>query len=81
MNKQIRQMVTEWVHAPEHIVEAESDPAQRLVMTSVKRPNHPANLFPTQTSVVGILQQIHGVVPFDEVVLQYGIENQRDDQN
>ena len=74
-------MVTKWVHAPEHIVEPESEPAQRLVVPPMKRRNHPADLFPTQTSVVRILQEIHRVVPFDEAVLKHGVENKRYDQN
>jgi hypothetical protein len=68
MEEKVRQMITERLHTPQQIVQAEGNPAERLVMTLVKGSKHPEEMRPAKTSKVLVLDESLQVIPIDEAV-------------
>src|ERR1700716_3933856 len=68
--------------APEAIIEAEREPGQGDVVTCVEGGEHPAELIPAETAVVGIVEEIQGIVPRGEAVAECREESdERDDHD
>src|SRR5439155_17108464 len=50
------QMIPEWIHAPQQVVQAEGHPGQWNVMAHVKRGPHPGQLLPGETPIMMVVQ-------------------------
>ncbi len=71
VEEQAREVIALRVHAPHDIVGAEGEPGQRNVVTHVESREHPRELGDSQAAIARIIQEIDGVVPVDEAILQY----------
>ena len=73
-------VVPEGMHAPQRVLQAGGEPAQGLVVAHVEGGEHPAQVPPTQTAEMRIVQEIGVVIPGDEIGAQRGPERRQDGQ-
>src|SRR5262245_3161422 len=68
MSEKISQMIAKRLQTPQPIIQAECNPAERLVMTHMESRKHPAQMSPGKTSEVFVLNDRFKVVPINEAV-------------
>jgi len=74
-------MVARGLHAPEHVVETEAQPRDGNVVAHERRREHPGEVARSETPEVGILDEVHLVVPLHELVAQPDREHRDDGQH
>ncbi len=79
VDQEAGQMIAGGIHSPDHVVRGEGEPCQRHEVPVVALGGHPPELRPAEPPVVGVLQEVPGVVPRDEAVPEHGQESQHRD--
>src|SRR5215813_11263676 len=68
MKENIGQMIAKRLHAPQPIIQAKCNPAERLIMTQMEGRKHPAQMSPGKVSEVLVLNDRFKVVPIHEAI-------------
>jgi hypothetical protein len=72
-------MIAGGIHPPDDVVDGQGEPRQRHEVPVVALGRHPPELRPAEPSVVGILQEVPGIIPRDEAVPEDGQEGEHRD--
>ena len=83
MQQEAGEMVTEGVHAPDPVIQAQGHPRQRNIVTHMKCGPHPAEVCPRESPIVGVAEEVQLIVPDQKLVLQHREErsnSERGDQ-
>ncbi len=81
VEQDVRQVIAEGVHPPESMVEAEGEPGDRDPVARERRREHPAQVAPPEPPELGIVDEVQGVVPVQELMPEDGPEHRNGDQD
>src|SRR5262245_4277078 len=72
-------MVSDRIHAPDEIVQAQAHPRQWHVVTQQPGGPHPREMRPAESTKARVVGEVLKVVPVQELVMHGGLEDQKCD--